>query len=34
MCYISMDLAQEALQTNGKLFSNLGMILELTIFLK
>ena len=26
MCYISMDLSQQALQTNGKRFSNFGII--------
>ena len=27
MCYISMDLFQQALQTNGKLFSNFEFVL-------
>ena len=26
MCYISMDLSRQALQTNGKFFSNFGFI--------
>ena len=31
MCYISMDLSQRALQSNGKLFSNLGILFKLAI---
>ena len=30
MCYISMDLTQQALQTNGKLFSNFGIIFRIS----
>ena len=28
MCYISMDLSQQALQTNGKLFSNFKLVFK------
>ena len=29
MCYISMDLSQQALQTNGKLFSNFKLVFKI-----
>ena len=35
MYYISMDLTQQALQTNGKLFSNFGIFFRISYnFLK
>ena len=30
MCYISMDLTQRALQANGKLCSNFGIIFQIS----
>ena len=31
MCYISMDLFQRVLQTNGKLFLNLKLVFEILV---
>ena len=31
MCYISMDLSQRALQTNGKLFPNFKFVFKLLV---